>query len=143
MTTCAAIADRTRHTPTGRRHAVARGTHRRRGACPAGRGGALLGAVVAVCIAALLVGASALPTVSENASDPSSATTTILVEPNQTLWSIASAHRLPGTTTPQTVAAIRDLNGLEGSQLTAGTTLVIPSAENAASHFAGDLPHAP
>lgn len=52
--------------------------------------------------------------------------TVVRVESDQTLWDIAAEHRLPGTSTEQTVQAIRAANGMEGSALRVGQVLVVP-----------------
>ncbi len=62
--------------------------------------------------------------------------TVVRVEADQTLWDIASQHRLPGTTTAQTVDAIRVANGMEGSALRVGQPLVVPEDPEALTAMA-------
>lgn len=54
--------------------------------------------------------------------------TTIRVQAEDTLWSIAAAHGQDGVPTAQTVAEIRRLNGMTTSLVRAGSTLRVPSA---------------
>jgi Tfp pilus assembly protein FimV len=51
---------------------------------------------------------------------------TVRVAPSDTLWTIASQHRLPGLSTAQMVRVIRDANPQSGT-LTAGAVLQIPA----------------
>jgi hypothetical protein len=64
---------------------------------------------------------------------PSSAAATIRVRvsPSDTLWSIASAHRVPGMSTAETIDSIALANGLTDSALAPGDVLVVPSASPA------------
>ena len=56
------------------------------------------------------------------------ASTTIRITHGDTLWDIAAQHRLPGLTTAETVAVIREANGMSSSSLAVGDTLAIPVA---------------
>lgn len=66
--------------------------------------------------------------------------TSVRVGSADTLWSIASAHRLPGLSTAATVEEIRRANGLTASNLSAGAILRVPSAQSADSALAAADP---
>lgn len=51
---------------------------------------------------------------------------TVVVMPGDSLWSIARAHAPEGMDVRKYVHALRKANGLEGSVLHAGQTLVLP-----------------
>ncbi len=50
----------------------------------------------------------------------------VRVEQGDSLWSLASAHRVHGLTTAQTADLIREINGLSGSVVFAGQLLEVP-----------------
>jgi hypothetical protein len=52
---------------------------------------------------------------------------TVVVQPGDTLWSIAAAH-YPAADPRQSVQAIEALNGLSGPRITPGETLELPPA---------------
>ena len=52
----------------------------------------------------------------------------IHVDSGDTLWAIAQAHPVPGQSTAQVAETIAQLNGLDGSQVAAGQSLMVPSA---------------
>lgn len=79
-------------------------------------------AVVAVGLA--LLTAIAFYAVSGPPADV--ATRPVRVEAGDTLWSIASAHPVPGLRTEQTVDLIRRTNGMEGSVVYVGQLLDVP-----------------
>jgi len=54
------------------------------------------------------------------------ATRPVKVEAGDTLWSIASAHPVPGLSTEETVDLIRRTNGMEGSVVYIGQLLDAP-----------------
>jgi len=54
------------------------------------------------------------------------ATTTVVVQPGDSLWSIAAA-RYPGADTRERVDAIERLNGLDSPVIAAGETLQLPT----------------
>jgi len=56
-----------------------------------------------------------------------SASQTITVQSNDTLWSIAESNPIEGVSTEQQVSWIRERNNLDSSLLRAGQTLEIPS----------------
>ena len=53
--------------------------------------------------------------------------TTVVVQPGDTLWSIAAAH-YPAADPREEVLAIEALNGLSGPQIAPGQTLELPPA---------------
>jgi LysM repeat protein len=59
------------------------------------------------------------------AATPAGSAPTIVVQPGDTLWSIA-AHYAPGPDPFGTIEQIRQLNGLDGYTVHAGETLVLP-----------------
>lgn len=75
--------------------------------------------IVALCVALLPAINSAAPAVPQ--------TIAIRVAPNDTLWDLAKAHPLEGSTTAETVSVIRQLNGLEGSMIATGEVLKVPA----------------
>jgi hypothetical protein len=54
-------------------------------------------------------------------------TETVRISSGDTLWSIASAHPVPGLDTAATVDLIAELNGLDGFTLVAGDTVLVPA----------------
>ena len=80
-------------------------------------------AVLALAVVGFLTGRS-----SGNASDSPqpAAQRTIVVQPGQTLWSIAK-QVAPGRDVRETVYEIRKLNGLSDAVITSGQTLVLPA----------------
>jgi nucleoid-associated protein YgaU len=77
-------------------------------------------------VAALIVLASwALARVALGGTAP--ATTTVVVQPGDSLWAIAAA-RYPGADTRERVDAIERLNGLSSPVIVAGETLQLPSS---------------
>jgi hypothetical protein len=79
-------------------------------------------AVVAVGLALLV--AIAFYAVADLPADV--ATRPVRVEAGDTLWSIASAHPVPGLRTEQTVDLIRRKNGMELSVVHVGQLLDVP-----------------
>lgn len=75
--------------------------------------------VATLCVALLPAINSAAPSVTH--------TVAVRVAPNDTLWDLAKAHPLEGSTTAETVSIIRQLNGLEGSVIAAGEVLKVPA----------------
>jgi hypothetical protein len=51
----------------------------------------------------------------------------VVVEPGQTLWDVAADTAPDGVDVRQQIAAIRDLNGLDGSHLDAWAVVLIPA----------------
>lgn len=53
-------------------------------------------------------------------------TTTVKVRQAQTLWEIASEHRIADATTAETVELIKAMNGMEDSSLLVGQNVQVP-----------------
>lgn len=88
-------------------------------------------ALLALCVLA----AAVLPALSAaDAAWPEAVT--IKVGEAQTLWGIAKTHPIEGLSTAQTVAAIREHNGLRESGLLAGQLLKVPSERSSARALA-------
>lgn len=85
--------------------------------------------LAAVCL--LVLTAALAPNL--RASQGPSGTTTVLVRPHESLWTIAASHPCPGRTTAETVDVIRSLNGLSDATLHAGTVLRVPAGETVAA----------
>jgi nucleoid-associated protein YgaU len=82
--------------------------------------------LIAACALAVMVCAALAPAVTS--SVPSSApTVSIRVASDDTLWGIAKAHPVPGSTTAETVSLIRELNDREGSMIAVGEVLRVPA----------------
>lgn len=60
-------------------------------------------------------------------------TTSVRIQPSETLWGLAAEHPVPGMTTAETVDAIRELNSMEDSSVHAGQVVVVPVAESAST----------
>lgn len=71
-------------------------------------------------LAGVLVAAS-----TGEAAAPAGPAPTVVVQPGDTLWSIAARYA-PGPDPFGTIEQIRQLNGLDGYTLQAGETLVLP-----------------
>ena len=57
--------------------------------------------------------------------------TQVAVEPNASLWSLASAHPVEGLTTAETAALIAEENGLGTGVIHPGQTVSVPSSVQA------------
>lgn len=82
-------------------------------------------ALVAVLTVTLLAGLAI--SASAKAVDDSVATREIVVQPGESLWTIA-AESDPARPVPATVRLIKRLNDMADSDLTAGQTLLVPAA---------------
>ncbi len=82
----------------------------------------VLASVVVVLVQAV-VGAVGAP---GPATVPASATT-VVVQPGQTLWDVASVHAPAETSTGDYVAQLAELNGVAGGQLDAWQVLRLPA----------------
>ncbi len=80
---------------------------------------ALIGLVITVLVAAALL--------SERPAPVSLATTTVRVQPGDSLWSIAARHPAPGLGTAETADLLQRLNALESSTIAAGSALRVPA----------------
>lgn len=56
-------------------------------------------------------------------------TATVRVTPEQTLWDLASRHRVPGATTAETIEIIKQVNGMTDSALRVGQTVQVPVSQ--------------
>lgn len=63
-------------------------------------------------------------------------TATIKVRQAQTLWDIASEHRVAGATTAETVDLIMSMNGMSDSALSVGQTVEVPVAPSQSASVA-------
>lgn len=77
-----------------------------------------------------------LPTARDYVPRPTAAAIRVKVAHADTLWSIAEAHRLPGTSTAQMVETIMEANDLKSASLQPGATLSIPVLESGGTAFA-------
>ena len=84
-------------------------------------------AVIVLALVAALAFSIAGRSASSQATDGPAvaATTTVVVQPGQTLWSVARTLS-PDTDVRETVARIQELNGLTGSSVIPGQSLVVP-----------------
>ena len=62
--------------------------------------------------------------------------TSVSVEPNASLWTLASAHPVEGLSTPETVQLIAQENGLATGMLQVGDTLLVPATSSCATALA-------
>ncbi len=83
----------------------------------------VLAALVVVVAQAFAGGADATSPVTVPVS-----ATTVVVQPGQTLWDIASVHAPAGTSTWAYVEELSELNGITGSQVDAWQVLRLPAA---------------
>ena len=114
-----AAAAHRRSRPRGRGQvSVSRWIHRNQSALATG-------AIVTLIIAAVVVAVLSL-TVKPEAPLPSG-WTHVTVEPNASLWSLASAHPVSGLGTSETATLIAEENGLESGVIHPGQTLSVPS----------------
>jgi len=115
------------HMPrTGRTHETPRRS-RRRPVRHEAQGGWLGPAIWAAFLALFVVAIGMMSSGGDSVPSRASSAIQVTVAPAETLWSIASAHRLPGASTAETVDAIVAANGLEGRTLTAGASLRVPT----------------
>jgi len=82
--------------------------------------------IVLALVAALAFSIAGRSASSQAGDGPAvAATTTVVVQPGQTLWSVARTLS-PDTDVRETVARIQELNGLTGSSVIPGQSLVVP-----------------
>lgn len=91
------------------------------------RGRIVVGALVSLPFAALLVITGSVAADAETADPRGSATATVVVQPGESLWSIAQAIA-PHDDPRSTITTIRDLNGLGTDTVVPGQSLVVPRA---------------
>lgn len=86
----------------------------------------IIAEVAALVVIALLL--IALPLLSrDRVVALHSSTTDRIVQPGDTLWSIAASNPIPGMTTAENAESIAALNDLESSRLRVGTAIVVPA----------------
>jgi hypothetical protein len=96
--------------------------------------------VWALMLASVVALVGVLPTARDLVPPRTTAAISVTATSADTLWSIASAHRLPGMTTAQMVETIRATNGLSHQHLQAGTVLSVPVQGLAGTAFAQVTP---
>ena len=84
-------------------------------------------AIVGTALVAVLMSPLAAAAVRPGEAPAPLATRTIVVQPGDTLWSIAQRVR-PGTDPRETVALIQQRNDVAAGDLQAGQSLVVPTA---------------
>jgi hypothetical protein len=92
------------------------------------------GAATALIIAA--VGVAALGMLAEAEPPAPASWMNVRVEPNASLWTLASAHPVEGLSTAETVALIERENGLAVGGLQVGETLLVPAETSSATALA-------
>lgn len=113
----------TQATRTGRTGTVRQS--RRTGMAPAASHLRKAAEVVALLLIALLL--IALPILSRDTRGAvSTATTEVIAQPGDTLWSVARSNPLQGLTTAETADHIAALNGIESSRLPVGSSILVP-----------------
>lgn len=83
-------------------------------------------AVWMMLLAAFIVGVGILPAAGDPVAPHPGTSVQVTVKASDTLWQIASEHRLPGVTTAQMVRIIRDANAVSGN-IACGAVLQIPA----------------
>ncbi len=122
------------HTGTAQSRAALTSTHSNRNRP---RRASLSAAEIAVLsLVALVIVATALLPALRHTEPTWDSTVTVKVGETETLWGLAQAHPLRGFTTAQTVAAIKEENGLDRSDLQAGQLLKVPSDSGAMASLA-------
>jgi LysM repeat protein len=81
--------------------------------------------VVIAVLVGILIGVFAIASSPGRAATPSGAHQVAVVQPGDTLWSIAERF-VPGRDPIETIDEIRRLNGLEGSTVHPGQHLLLP-----------------
>lgn len=89
------------------------------------RGRIVVGALVSLPFAALLVVTGSVAADAETAVAEGPATATVVVQPGESLWSIAQAVA-PNQDPRSTITSIRDLNSLGTDTVVPGQSLVVP-----------------
>lgn len=97
-----------------------------RAAAPRVRRNRLAAVLFVVGLAVVLaMGAGALVA---DADGPTAISDTVTVQPGQTLWDVAVAHTADGGDPRETLARLRDVNGLTGTDVPAWTPVVLPAS---------------
>jgi hypothetical protein len=98
--------------------------------------GIRLAPVVWMAVLALfIVGVGILPAAGDPVAPRPGTSVQVTVRTSDTLWKIASEHRLPGVSTAQMVRLIRDANAVDGN-LACGSVLQIPAAPVSGTAYA-------
>jgi hypothetical protein len=87
-------------------------------------------------LAVFVTGVGAVALMRDGVPSGTPATMSVKVSPSDTLWSIAEANRIPGTSTAATIETITRVNGLRGGALKPGSILRVPAANGGGSAFA-------
>ncbi len=88
---------------------------------------ALLGVLAGVLALVVVLAGPAAPSASASSTAVHPAVHTIVVQPGQTLWSIA-ARIAPKADPRETITMLREVNNLTGPSVYAGQRLIIPAA---------------
>ncbi len=91
-------------------------------------------AVIALVIASVSVAALAM--LADPQPPAPTGWTSVSVEPNASLWTLASAHPVEGLSTQETVQLIEQENGLTTGMLQVGDTLLVPATSSSATALA-------
>lgn len=86
---------------------------------------------VVLAVAGLLMAGGVGSIMTQAAADPAvdaGATTTVVVAPGESLWTLAEEIAAPEDDVRDVVAAIADLNDLDGLALLAGQELLLPAS---------------
>ncbi len=89
-----------------------------------------------IVLTAFVVGTGMLPTVEDRVPSGQTATISVRVSQSDTLWSIASSHRIPGMSTSRMVELIARANALNDGGIRAGAVLLIPTEGTAPISYA-------
>ncbi|GMA31741.1 LysM peptidoglycan-binding domain-containing protein [Litorihabitans aurantiacus] len=112
------VTDRARCTSQARRPAPMRLTRRGRAV--------LVGLGLAVAAGVGSVAGQAVA--GQEVATPTAATTTVVVAPGESLWTIADTIAAPDQDVRDVVSAIADLNDLDGLGVQAGAELLLPAS---------------
>jgi len=83
-------------------------------------------AFIAACALVVTLCVALLPAIVVDTRMPAG-TVTVRVAPHDTLWDLAKAHPVEGSSTAETVSLIRRLNGRQNSAIAAGEVLRVPA----------------
>ncbi len=87
-------------------------------------------------LALFIVATGVIPATGDPVPPRATAAIEVTVARADTLWSIASEHRLPGLSTAQMVRVIQDANALPGGVLEAGAVLHVPTEATPGTAYA-------
>jgi hypothetical protein len=83
--------------------------------------------IVLMALAAALVAVALGPA---SGAEPGLSYSEIRVQDGQSLWEIATTHRVPGATTAQIVELIAEKNEMDGFTVAGGSTLLVPIVDS-------------